>query len=115
MSRVKIVVQRELLLVEIERRCRILDCNAKTQLGLTKDDARAYGGFECERCQEWNVDVLGERDIPEWWEELAVTDLYALRDTGEDRPNKVSDIVSRMSDSYRQTKAGDIRDREKDI
>lgn len=107
MSKVKIVIPRELLLVEIERRCRIPECNAKTRIGLTKDEARAFSGFECERCQEWNVDVLSDRDVPEWWEELAVTDLYAIRITKADAPKEFGDVITRMSDHYRQTKNGE--------
>ena len=107
MSKIKIVIPRELLLVEIERRCRLPECNAKARIGLTKDEARSYSGFECERCQEWNVDGLTERDVPEWWEELAVTDLYAIRSALVDAPNEFGDVIDRMSDNYRQTKNGE--------
>lgn len=104
MSKIKIVIPRELLLVEIERRCCLPECNAKTRTGLTKDEARAYSGFECARCKEWNVDILSDRDVPEWWEELAVTDLYAIRNTTADAPNEFGDVITRMSCNYRQTK-----------
>ena len=59
---------RELLLVEVARRCR--GCGGPARLGLTKAEARAYQGFECEHCESWNDDALTEQDIPEWWEEL---------------------------------------------
>ena len=73
--RSRIVIPREVLLVEIERRCRDAACNARNRVGLTKAEARAYCGFECERCgQAWD-DALSERDAPEWWEELTVTGL----------------------------------------
>lgn len=103
----QIVIPRAVLLVEIERRCALdAGCNAKTRVGLTKDDARLYHGFECERCGRWNEDSLSERDVPEWWEEIVVTDLAGLRPGGgaahdEDGPGEV---VKRLSDSYRQTK-----------
>lgn len=107
MSRVKITIPRRLLLVEIERRCRLPECNAKTRLGLTKDEARAYTGFECETCNEWNADELNERDVPEWWEELAITDMYAIRKTREDAPNESGDVIARMSESYHHSKNGE--------
>ena len=66
----RIVIPRELLLVEVERWCDDHACNARTRLSLTKAEARAYTGFECSRCERWNEDALKERDIPEWWEEL---------------------------------------------
>ena len=80
MSRWKnIVIPRDVLLVEIERRCRDAQCNARTRIGLTKDEARVYEGFECERCgQSWD-DLLTERDVPEWWEELGATDSSTVR------------------------------------
>lgn len=107
MSKVKIAIPRELLLVEIERRCCLPKCNAKTRLGLTKDEARSYSGFECERCQEWNVDVLSDRDVPEWWEEIAVTDLFAIRKSKGSAPNEFGDVIMRMSNNYRETKDGE--------
>ena len=79
----KIVIPRDVLLVEIERRCLLPDCNAKNRIALTKREARAYSGFECVRCERWNDDVLTERDVPDWWEELTITDLHTIRD---DRP-----------------------------
>jgi hypothetical protein len=79
MSKTRIVVPRELLLIEVERRCSEPECNARTRIGLTKNEARTYIGFMCESCQVWNRDLLSEKDVPEWWEELAVTDLYGLR------------------------------------
>src|SRR5215210_7700059 len=75
----QIVVPRELLLVEIERRCPDAQCKARTRVGLTKEEARAYCGFECERCGRRFEDELVERDVPEWWEELTITGLHALR------------------------------------
>src|SRR4051812_2384444 len=61
---------RELLLVEVERWCGDPLRNARTRLALTKEEARAYTGFECAACGRRNVDALNERDIPDWWEEL---------------------------------------------
>jgi hypothetical protein len=104
MSRSKIVIPRAVLLVEIERRCQQPECGARNRLGLTKEEAHAYCGFECERCKEWNADSLTERDAPEWWEELAITDLYAVRETREPAPDEAGEVITRMSDHYRQTK-----------
>lgn len=100
----KIIIPREVLLVEIERRCAQADCNAKTRIGLTKEEARAYSGFECERCKQWNDDALTERDAPDWWEELTITDLHALRNTRTETNEEPSDVVARMSDNYRRIK-----------
>ena len=76
-----IVIPRDVLLVEIERRCRNAQCNARTRIGLTRSEARVYGGFECERCgQSWD-DLLTERDVPEWWEELASNDPSTVRES----------------------------------
>ena len=60
--------RRGLLLAEITRRCR--GCDAQARVGLTKEEARTYHGFECARCEAWNEDALAARDIPEWCEEL---------------------------------------------
>ena len=93
---------RELLLTEIARRCR--GCDAAARVGLTKEEARDYGGFECEACELWNEDELTERDIPEWWEELRVTGLVALRPrAGGGEPGDVEDPapVARLSDAWR--------------
>src|SRR3954447_22239868 len=79
----RIVFPREVLLVEVERRCGETPCGARVKLSLTKADARAYTGFECERCGRWFADALTERDIPEWWEELNVASLRGLRPSSE--------------------------------
>jgi hypothetical protein len=90
------------LLVEIERRCSDPHCNARAQLGLTKEEARVYCGFECERCKQWNDDALAERDVPDWWEELLITDMHAIRHRHTDSTEEPGEVVSRMSDDYRK-------------
>src|SRR2546421_39205 len=103
----RINIPRELLLVEIERRCLDAECNWKTRIGLTKEEARAYCGFECERCgRSWD-DVLTERDVPEWWEELTITDLYTVRAKTDADTGAPGEVVTRMSESFRQTKQRD--------
>ena len=102
--RSKIVFPREVLLVEVERWCGDAACGARTRLALTKDEARAYTGFECVRCERWNADALGERDIPDWWEELKVTSLEGVRparasvDAGDEEEGGA---VARMSDAWK--------------
>ncbi len=103
-KRKSIIIPREVLLVEIERRCAHADCKARTRIGLTKDEARGYCGFECASCALWNEDFLSERDVPDWWEELIVTGLDAVR---QDRTRASSDaesddVIKRMSDDYRR-------------
>jgi len=104
--RTQIVFPRELLLVEIERRCADEGCNAKNRVGLTKAEARAYRGYACVRCERWHEDVLTERDIPDWWEELTVTGLAALRprapaDEGAAAAD-ASEVVARLSTAWRE-------------
>jgi hypothetical protein len=97
-----ILIPREVLLVEIERRCGAVDseCNARTRIGLTKEEARAYCGFTCERCELWNEDILTERDVPEWWEELVITGLSTLRETSAPEMSEPAEAVKRLSDKY---------------
>lgn len=79
----RLVFPREVLLVEVERRCGEPVCGARVKLSLTKSQARAYTGFECERCGRWYADALTERDIPEWWEEINVASLRGLNPSRE--------------------------------
>jgi hypothetical protein len=102
MSKSRIIIPREVLLVEIERRCRDSECEAKTRIGLTKDEARSYRGFTCERCEKSWDDVLTERDAPDWWEDLTVTGLHTLRENRtpvvEEQP---CEAITRMSDAWK--------------
>jgi hypothetical protein len=101
----RIIIAREVLLVEIERRCREAGCNARTRVGLTKEEASAYCGFECERCGRFWDDALTERDAPDWWEELTITGLRALRENpGGGAAGESSEVVERMSEEYRRTR-----------
>jgi hypothetical protein len=65
-----IVIPREVLLIEIDRRCTFPDCRNRVFIGLTKHEASNYNGFECENCQRWNEDHLAEKDVPDWWSEI---------------------------------------------
>src|SRR5437764_15103153 len=100
----RIVFPREVLLVEVERWCGDPACGARTRLSLTKEEARAYTGFECARCESWMADALAERDIPDWWEELKVTSLEGVRPrregTDED-DGEEGGVVARMSDAWK--------------
>jgi len=64
----RFVVPRQVLVVEVERRCQ--GCQARNFIGLTKDEASEFCGFRCERCEQWSEAFLLERDVPEWWKEL---------------------------------------------
>lgn len=108
-KRSRIVFPREVLLVEIERHCADEKCNARTRIGLTKEEARLYDGFECERCELWQADGLTERDIPDWWEELTITGLATLRAdksavTQEAGESGSGEVVARLSEAW-QSKA----------
>lgn len=108
-KRSRIVIPREVLLVEIERHCADTSCNARTRISLTKAEARLYDGFECERCERWNEDGLNERDIPDWWEELIITGLDTLRvhKLAADAPETDASgggVVARLSEAW-QSKA----------
>jgi hypothetical protein len=58
---------RTTLLVEIERRCVLPDCGAKNQIGLTKQEAIEYRGFECCQCERWNDDRASASELPDSW------------------------------------------------
>ncbi len=98
----KIKIPREVLLVEVERRCGEPACGARLRVGLTKEEARVYTGFACERCERWTEDVLGERDIPEWWEELKVTALNGVRPARGAAEVEPGEVVTRMSEAWRR-------------
>lgn len=99
----RILMPRELLLVEVERWCGDHACNARTRLPLTKAEARDYNGFECSRCERWNEDALTERDIPEWWEGLQVASLEGLRPApGTSEENDPGGAAARMSDPWKE-------------
>jgi hypothetical protein len=66
----QIIFSRTVLLIEIERYCFFPDCKGKVTIGLTKQEAIDYVGFECTLCQRWNEDQLEKRDVPEWWSEI---------------------------------------------
>ncbi len=80
----RFVVPRHVLLVEVERRCKA--CQSRNFIGLTKDEAREFHGFECARCEQWSEALLQERDVPEWWEELQLAsfDVQLNHDTSPD-------------------------------
>ncbi|HEX8457681.1 MAG TPA: hypothetical protein VF656_10325 [Pyrinomonadaceae bacterium] len=114
------VFPREVLLVEIERHCAEASCNARTRIGLTKEEARLYDGFECERCERWHADGLTERDIPDWWEELNITGLATLGrgaggdsqdDSAASRSVEANDeaggVVARLSDAWKRRERRD--------
>jgi hypothetical protein len=101
----RLVFPRELLLVEVERRCADPACGARSRLGLTKAEARAYTGFECEACGLWCEDSLAERDVPEWWEELKVTGLEGVR-LLEGAGAEPGEVVARMSEAWQQLGTG---------
>ena len=102
---------RELLLVEVERYCRNPLCGARNGVGLTKEEARVYTEFKCERCERRWDDALTERDIPEWWEELKVTSFEGLRAaTPAAAVEETEGPVARMSEAWRSGLSGSDED-----
>lgn len=104
----QIVIPKQVLLVEIERRCRLPECQARVRLSLTKAEAHGYSGFKCEQCGSfWSGDSLTERDIPEWWDEfvpawpaqVARVDASAANEAAAEEEGS----VRRLSDAYRRT------------
>ena len=66
----RIIIPREVLLIEIDRRCCFPDCKARVLIGLTKQEAKSYRGFTCVPCNRWNDDTLMEKDVSDWWDEI---------------------------------------------
>jgi hypothetical protein len=64
-------IPRQILLVEIDRRCFVPDCNARALIGLTRQEASEYSGFECAVCKRWNDDSLRDKEVPEEWDLIA--------------------------------------------
>jgi hypothetical protein len=65
-----ITIHREVLLIEIERRCTVQDCTARNFIGLTKVEALEYNGFECSECEQWNKDLLKQAEVPDSWDDI---------------------------------------------
>lgn len=102
----RVLTRRDVLLVEVERRCADAACGARARVPLTKEEARSYTGFECEKCGAFNPDALAERDIPEWWEELKITSLDGVRGR-EVEGEEPGEVVTRMSDAWKSLGGGE--------
>ena len=63
---------REVLVVEIDRRCAADECRARNQISLTRTEAIEYRGFNCSECERWNFDRLNQSEMPESWQEGSV-------------------------------------------
>ncbi len=101
LSKARVASARELLLIEVERRCP--QCEARVTIPLTKEDAYSYREFECARCEAQTDDELTERDVPEWWEELMIRTLR----TGERHTlsqYEPSSAALRLSEDARRTR-----------
>ena len=71
MGKAGITIKREVLLIEIERRCSVQECIARNFIGLTKKEARTYHGFECSECEQWNNDALKPSELPDSWDDIS--------------------------------------------
>ena len=65
-----ITFPRQVLLIEIDRRCLHRECNARMRIAVTKEEARHYRSFECSRCKRWHSDHLTAKEAPDWWPEV---------------------------------------------
>ena len=63
---------REVLVIEIDRRCGTDECRARNQISLTKTEAIEYRGFNCSECERWNDDRLSQSEMPESWHEGSI-------------------------------------------
>ena len=63
---------RDVLVIEIDRRCVAEECRARNQISLTKTETIGYRGFNCAECEQWNDDRLSQSEMPESWHEGSV-------------------------------------------
>ena len=63
---------REVLVIEIDRRCGADRCRARNQISLTRAKAIEYRGFNCSECETWNDDRLTHTEMPESWNEESI-------------------------------------------
>ena len=63
---------RDVLVIEIDRRCAAEDCRARNQVSLTKLEAIEYRGFACSECEIWNDDRLTQSEMPDSWNEGSI-------------------------------------------
>ena len=66
-TKTELYFPRATLLFEIERHCAFPDCVARNQIGLTKQEAIEYRGFECFQCERWNEDRVSQSELPDAW------------------------------------------------
>lgn len=98
----RIELRRELLLIEIERRSSNGLCRARARIGLTKEEACLYRGFECERCGRRTKDALSQSDVPEWWEELSNSaSLNHASEPVAQEGYEPSEVILRINNAYR--------------
>jgi hypothetical protein len=63
---------REVLVIEIDRRCANDECRARNLVSLTKAEAIRYRGFNCSACERWHDDRLNQSEMPPSWNEKSV-------------------------------------------
>jgi hypothetical protein len=63
---------RDVLVIEIDRRCAQDQCRQRNQISLTKAEAFEYRGFNCSECECWNDDRLSQSEMPESWDEASI-------------------------------------------
>ncbi len=63
---------RDVLVIEIDRRCVAEECGARNHISLTRTEAIEYRGFNCAECERWNDDRLSESELPESWHDDSI-------------------------------------------
>jgi hypothetical protein len=63
---------RDVLVIELDRRCAAGDCRARNQISLTKAEAIGFRCFNCSECESWNDDRLSQSEMPDSWNEESI-------------------------------------------
>ena len=71
-EKAKFYFPREVLVIEIDRRCATEECRARNLISLTKAESIEYRGFNCAECECWNADRLRRSEIPGSWNEESI-------------------------------------------
>ena len=71
-ERATLFFPRDVLVIEIGRRCAGDECHARNLISLTKAEAIGYRGFNCSECETWNDDRVTQSEMPDSWNEESI-------------------------------------------